>query len=60
VLIRNGYKGEEPVRLVRADPYLFGPPHMIQHITLSTAATIDFFGDANDWQDVAVSLSADS
>ncbi|MEM0936202.1 MAG: hypothetical protein AAGJ91_09885 [Pseudomonadota bacterium] len=45
LLIENGYDAEAPVRLVRADPYLFAPPHKIEDITLSTAASIDFFGE---------------
>lgn len=45
VLIEQGYDGEEPVRLVRADPYLFAAPHKIEGVTLSVAARVDFFGD---------------
>jgi len=44
VLIANGFALSEPTRLVRADPYLFGPPHRIDGITLSIATVVDFFG----------------
>jgi hypothetical protein len=44
-LIAAGYARSTPVRLVRADPYLFAPPHKIDGITLASARLFDYFGD---------------
>jgi len=44
LLLEQGYGRNDPVRIVRADPWLFGPPHEITGIRLDTAATIDFLG----------------
>lgn len=48
VLLEQGYRAAHRVRIVRADPLLFGPPYEITGIRLDTAAVIDFFstGDA--------------
>ena len=48
VLLEQGYGAGQRVRIVRADPLLFGPPYEVTGIRLDTAAVIDFFstGDA--------------
>lgn len=51
VLIEQGHSGDEPVRLVRADPYLFGPPHRVDGITLSMAASVDYFDQTSEETD---------
>jgi hypothetical protein len=47
-LIKNGFGSTEAVRIVRADPYLFGPPHRVEGLSLSTATILDVFGDLDD------------
>ena len=44
-LIEMGYDDQALVRIVRADPYLFGPPFHVTGVTLSLAAQVDFFQD---------------
>ena len=43
-LIAVGHDRHTPVRLVRADPYLFSPPHRIDGVTLESARHFDYFG----------------
>ena len=42
-LIEQGYPPDSPVRLVRANPWLYGPPYYIGGVTLATVSRIDFF-----------------
>ena len=42
-LIGQGYPPDCPVRLVRANPWLYGPPHYVGGVTLATVSRIDFF-----------------
>jgi hypothetical protein len=44
-LIESGYPADLPVRVVRADPWLCGPPYHVTDISLRTVAAIDFFAD---------------
>jgi hypothetical protein len=46
-LIEQGYAPDSPVRLVRANPWLYGPPYYIGGVTLATVSRIDFFADAD-------------
>lgn len=45
ILIEMGYDSAQPVRVVRADPWLFGAPHQIGGVTLGLAARVDFFAE---------------
>lgn len=46
-LIEQGYPPDSPVRLVRANPWLYGPPYYVGGVTLATVSRVDFFaGDA--------------
>lgn len=47
-LIERGYPASLPVRIVRANPWLWGPPHHVTGVTLGTAAAIDFFAEDAD------------
>lgn len=42
-LMERGYPPDSRVRLVRENPWLFGPPFFIGGITLATVSRIDFF-----------------
>lgn len=44
-LVAAGYDQTTPVRLVRADPYMFAPPHKIDGITLASARLFNYFGN---------------
>jgi hypothetical protein len=44
-LIESGYPADLPVRVVRADPWLCGPPYHVTSVSLRTVAAIDFFAD---------------
>jgi hypothetical protein len=47
-LISVGHDRNTPVRLVRADPYLFSAPHRIDGVTLESARHFDYFGRLPD------------
>lgn len=49
-LIAVGHDRHTPIRLVRADPYLFSPPHRIDGVTLDSARHFDYFGRTPDGQ----------
>jgi hypothetical protein len=42
-LMERGHPPDSRVRLVRANPWLYGPPFFVGGITLATASRIDFF-----------------
>lgn len=42
-LLRAGLAWEAPVRVVRADPYIFPAPHNISGVSLGLVSQIDFF-----------------
>jgi hypothetical protein len=44
-LIEQGYPATLPVRVVRANPWLWGPPYYVSGVTLKTVAEIDFFAE---------------
>lgn len=44
-LIEQGYPATLPVRVVRANPWLWGPPYYVSGVTLRTVAEIDFFAE---------------
>ncbi len=56
LLMKQGYGRHLPVRIVRADPWLFGPPHEIRGVRLDTAATLDFLGGEDQTGPVAPEL----
>jgi hypothetical protein len=55
-LIENGYPADLPVRVVRANPWLFGPPHHVSGVSLRTVADFDFFADEEGPRDAAADI----
>jgi hypothetical protein len=55
-LIASGYPADLPVRVVRANPWLFGPPHHVSGVSLRTVADFDFFADEEGLRDAATDI----